>query len=343
MKARGPGGGWLAQNYDKLALALMLAVLLISTLFLIVRVGQKRQTSDGASGVYAGPHIKAVEITTTNFDASLSQLNNPFQVPAAGQRLAVGELRVSCVVCSRPIPFDAMVCPFEVCKAKQPDIREKRDSDADGIPDEDEQKLGLNPQDASDAIADVDGDKYSNIEEFKAGTLLNDAESHPTSIAKVRLVRAIVDPFRLRFLGTTQAPGGDRYQLNLKSLDRTYFAKMGEKIEGFLVSSIETNTGLPALVLTQGDKSYRLVQGRVINEESLPALLVFLLDNSRYRVRINESLKLPGKSYKVVDIKEDRVVVRDEETAASFTILRLSEDDRNQLQQRGVDTSVPSP
>jgi hypothetical protein len=40
------------------------------------------------------------------------------------------------------------------------------DADKDGMPDEWEQKNGLNPNDPSDAAADKTGDGYTNIEKF---------------------------------------------------------------------------------------------------------------------------------------------------------------------------------
>jgi hypothetical protein len=42
-------------------------------------------------------------------------------------------------------------------------------SDNDGMPDEWEAKYGLNPKNAADAIQDMNGDGYSNIEKFIYG------------------------------------------------------------------------------------------------------------------------------------------------------------------------------
>jgi hypothetical protein len=44
-----------------------------------------------------------------------------------------------------------------------------KDSDADGMPDEWETKYGLNPNDASDAAKDLNGDGYTNIEKYING------------------------------------------------------------------------------------------------------------------------------------------------------------------------------
>lgn len=43
------------------------------------------------------------------------------------------------------------------------------DSDKDGMPDEWEKKAGLNPNNPTDAIADLNGDGYTNIEKFIYG------------------------------------------------------------------------------------------------------------------------------------------------------------------------------
>jgi hypothetical protein len=44
------------------------------------------------------------------------------------------------------------------------------DTDHDGMPDEWEKKYGLDPNDPSDAAKDLDGDGYTNLEEYLNGT-----------------------------------------------------------------------------------------------------------------------------------------------------------------------------
>ena len=52
------------------------------------------------------------------------------------------------------------------------------DSDSDGMTDKWEKQFGLDPS-VDDAIDDLDGDSYSNITEFKAGTEPNNSDSFP--------------------------------------------------------------------------------------------------------------------------------------------------------------------
>lgn len=57
------------------------------------------------------------------------------------------------------------------------------DDDNDGMPDSFELQYSLNPLDASDADTDADGDGYSNLEEYKAGTDPRDPNSVPSNNA----------------------------------------------------------------------------------------------------------------------------------------------------------------
>lgn len=55
------------------------------------------------------------------------------------------------------------------------------DSDNDGMPDAWETQYGLNSNDPSDASHDADGDGYTNLQEYQAGTNPSLASSHPAS------------------------------------------------------------------------------------------------------------------------------------------------------------------
>ncbi len=332
MSARRPGASWLGQSYDKLALVVVLALLLLSAVFLLFRTNQAKQAS--ASDV---PNLTAVTgkaaepVDVTLLTNLMSAVKQPLQVAIPNPHLMVGELRVASIPDGAPIPINATKDPFT--GTEQPAADYDPDSDGDGLSDKHELALGLSPTDPSDAQADGDGDGYTNAEEVQAGTNLKDASSYPPPVAKLRLARTVVKPFKLRFLGVSRLPNGDRYQLNLRSLEKTYFAQINQELEGYKVMSYEEKApDGPTLVLTQGDSSIRLVRGRVLSQDARSAELVFLVDGKRYYCQIDDDLKVKDLVYKVVDIKADRVVLRDALDGKESVVPQISSDERLRMQ-----------
>ncbi len=336
-----PGGSWIQLNFDKLVLVIALIVLLASAVTLVLRVNGQRAAVAEAPWEQPVGSAKGVDaIDTAVYKAAIDAVTKPFQVAPQQQRIAVGELRVSCVSCSKPIAFDATVCPF--CRVAQPEIVdvEKFDGDQDGIPDMVEKQMGLNPLDPTDAQADADGDLFTNVEEVNGKTDLKDPASFPPPSAKSRLVTTFVNPFMLRFLGVQEVAAGDyRYQLNARTLDKTYFAKIGDEVEGYSVSAYDADAAEgPTLVLQQGpsSKPVRLVKGRIVQQDARTARLVSLLDGTFTNVQINSSLRIKDFEYKVVDIRDDRVVIRDTKSGAETTVVPLTEEEKLKLQGGGV-------
>ena len=337
MKAQRPGNNPLRQHYDKLALVVVLLVLVASAGVLVLRVsGQKKVLESGAS-LATGNGLKATGLDTSNYNQRVEAIRNPFSVPPGSQRMAVGELRVACVKDGKPIPFDALVCPF--CSAEQPPIDDKGlDSDGDGIPDGKEREMGLNYADPNDARLDPDGDRYNNLDEFKAGTVHTNAASVPPPHTKLRLVNVKVDAFRMRFVSMqTGADGKPVFQLNLRSLERTYLKRIGQEAEGWTLDNFDPKDPEgPTLFLKKGDVVRRLVQGKVISEDAKTAILVWLLEPRKtFSAKKDEAFKLQDRAYKVVDIGDMRVVIRDESTQSEITVERPTEADRLFLQGMG--------
>lgn len=107
------------------------------------------------------------------------------------------------------------------------------DMDADGIPDVDEEKWGLNPRDPSDAHDDLDNDGFSNLFEYKEGTDLKDPKSHPPMYK--RLYISNIRPFELDpILMKVTAAGDDKskwdIQVNTNGGTRTRFMILGDSI-----------------------------------------------------------------------------------------------------------------
>ncbi len=337
--------GWLNQNYDKMILVVILLALLVSAVFLMWQTNRVKQVLVEAKwAVPPSEPIMAKPVDLAPFDAARVGFTKPFQSTPSSIRMMASELRVSCVECGKPIPYNATKCPF--CNAKQPEMLnpEEIDTDGDGIPDKGEAKFGLSPSNPDDAAADSDEDGFTNLEEYRAGTDLGDAASFPSPAAKLRVVKIGANPFKLRFQGEAKLSDGSiRYQLNLRTLERTYFVRIGDEIEGFkAVEYLPQPPQGPAVVLQQGTNRVVLLKGVAKTQYEMTADLVFLIDRSRYRVKVGDAISIKDREYKVIDIRRDSVLIRDEKARKDEPLGPLSESEK-MLLQGGMGVSAPGP
>jgi hypothetical protein len=323
-------------RHDRVLALVTLLGLIFSLLLLGVRVGtEKSKEGRFLSGLrdLNPAHADASAASVVLFQEATNALTNPLQLPRWPRRLMVAELRVSCVDCGRPIPFAAAVCPF--CEAKQPGGGEGTDgfdTDRDGIPDEWEKKYGLNWRDPTDGEKDKDLDGFSNLEEYKWDTDPNDPASFPAPVVKLRVIRIEPIPFKLKFMAVSRLAGGDVYQLNLGRGQATYFAKMGQEIEGFKVARYEKkevreglqNVDKSVLTLERHGTIIRLTKGEEVPHEEYAVALLFKVDNSELRLKVNSEFELKGRKYQVkgVDIGGGRVLVSDASTGKETWIDR---------------------
>ncbi|MBQ9694432.1 MAG: hypothetical protein IJV69_06730 [Kiritimatiellae bacterium] len=206
------------RHYDRLAAVISLALLLVSLIFLVQKgVSLRQEVSEYNADIEAGQPSKA-QVTPADNTADLA-LVAAVAKPAAEALLAnqtdltlanlgTPERRLLCVKCTKPIVWGAEKCSF--CAAVQP--KEEKidlaavDSDGDGIPDVEELKLGLNPQDGNDADLDKDNDGFSNIEEYLAKTDMADAKSHPGYETRIALKKIEGTKLRLRAISKMTLP-----------------------------------------------------------------------------------------------------------------------------------------
>ena len=339
---------WIRDHYEKVILLAALVALLVSCVWLIQRI---QADEDAAKPSLSRLDWKGSPVPlkdTVPFDALIAGARAlATNALPENPRAAVSELRVACIKCGRPIPYEAVECPF--CLAAQPEIVDitKLDTDLDGIPDKVELALGLEPQNAADAAGDLDGDGFTNVEELNAvpPTDPKDPGSFPDPVVKLRVFAIRPVPFYLRFVGTPKMPDGTfRFQLNLQSLERTYFAKLGDVILGYKVEKHDPAAagGETLTMVRQSDKRpVLLVKGRPVTEQELAILFVFLVDRSRLPVqRLNDVFALRGVDYKVVDIRREHVIIQNVKTGAKVTVPLLSSEERGAAPAR---PSAPAP
>lgn len=338
----GRGGNWISANYDKAGLLGVIVVVLASAGILLTKTGFEAGPSITGVGGNAGS-ASVVPVDGNSVGKVLQSLEKPVQAALEQRRLFVGPLRVACIAKGEPVAYDSMVCSF--CSAKQPLGIDELDSDGDGLLDKWEKANGLNPLDPSDAFGDFDKDGFNNLEEYTSKTDPKDPASKPDAASKVRHVFIKVEPFKLRFLGVNKLPNGaNSYQLNARTLDRTYFTTNGGAVEGWKVVGLETNvTKKSVLKLQQGERMLSLPLNDVITDDSFRARLVSLIERAEVDAKKGDTVKLAGVGYYVVDITQTGVVLRDPSTGRQYNVTAISNEEKIAVGQGagGLNETVP--
>lgn len=344
---------WLKQYYEMLILVVVLILLLLSAIWLVISVNDRKSEIKAASWERNDNPAPALPVGESLFEETLTSLENPFQTGTHSNRMFVSELRVSAIGSGKPIPYRALKCTFTL--AEQPPIVNitELDSDFDGLPDVFESRHDFNPFDPDDADFDPDADGFTNKEEFNWNTNPTNALEAPPLTAKLRYSRIAAVPFKLRFLSVIQGVEGERYQLNLRSLSRTYFVELGEtivdrknQIAGIKVLRFNPDAPAgPTLILEKDGREISLVQNKAINEDEWVARLVFLIDGRTFAVRTGSEFELKEQKYKVIDINRKNVVLRNINSGENLEVSPLSiseeEDLRDLKMPSGMESAMP--
>ena len=233
------------------------------------------------------------------------------------------------------------------------------DTDGDGMPDEWEKKYGLNVNDASDANADLDGDEFTNLEEYVAKTDPTDRMDHPDYLDSLKIVLPLKStsmPFVFR--KANKIPSGWRCEFFDPSRKDDYGRKgmtltavIGEEIAdtGFVLKSHVEKTAREAIKGGEGltkeidasevvverksdGKQITLVVQRGKAVKLAPVDVQATLRYERGAVKTieavpGEKIVLSGTEYKVTEIKASgkgaKVVVENVRTGRSRTLEAL--------------------
>ena len=335
MISRNSEGGFLAAHWDWLVAGVgILALVAGAAVFLLADGGDPEANAAAAvsrlmSMKKSETGVKPVEMA--EYERTLQLATKPpvlAEVDDEAGNFLVSARRVFCAQCAKPIPGDSKKCPL--CGGDQPEPEKVSvDTDGDGLPDDWEEKYGLDPKSA-DADDDKDQDGFTNAEEFAAKTNPADKDDHPDYFDSLRLelpLKETVLPFYLRSYMKT--PSG----MKLEFFDpkrRNDYGKNGYRYS-VLVGEPIGDTGFVAKSFEQKEKKVKIKGSNVeravdvsvvtITRKSDGKELVLALDEKRKPVDIQATIsfsrgeprqsvvvpggtiELFGKKYKIVEIK----------------------------------------
>ena len=222
---------FLLKHYEKLILAFCLVSLLAGMFIVLLSMDKntseiQKQTAEASRYVSGGEILKKADIGSASIDDILTDktkiLNilgdSKAQTPKGSLIAPVKMIVCSKKECGNLLAYNMDVCPF--CGTKQPEIQkespEGHDTDSDGIPDSVEKKHEfLNYRDPTDAAKDQDNDGFSNLEEYKAGTKMDDATDFPRLALRFKCV-AVTRPIinvRLEEIETNRKDDKSKWEI----------------------------------------------------------------------------------------------------------------------------------
>ncbi len=340
---------WMKATYDRLIAVVILAVLIVSLLYLAVKIGivRAQQAAWERDIVNLVPnHPDAQSVSADEFKLAMSRLDNPHIIPAGtwSRRLIVPESRFSCEHCKYPNPIEDGVCAS--CQQELDDgkLPADFDEDKDGIPNVDEERFGLDPLDPDDAAQDKDNDGFDNLLEYRKGHDPTDPNDKPSIEAWIVLDDIEAEAFNLLFKAHSILTDGKKmFQLNTRTGGKTHFVKMGGEVEGFTVVNFETNfvqqlkpikrtVDQSKLSLKTGEKTIVLVKGQKVQWDEFNATIKYERTGQRFLVHKDDVFELESNKYKVLRI---------DTTSRTVVIKRLSDNKEFQIESKSAGTTDP--
>ena len=335
MISRKGNGGGLAAHYDWIALAVGVLVLIGGAVFYATSIGGD---SDEAAAEAVGRlnRMKPAEVGVSSVDMTALQaasagIRKPAQLTEVAEKtesFLASERRVLCV-CGKAISGDVKavpVCPY--CGVAQKEEQKKvLDADGDGLPDEWEKKYGLNINDAADAEADLDGDEFTNLEEYQAKTDPTDKNDHPDYLDSLKIVLPLKEtsmPFA--FTKATKIPAGWRCEFFDPSRKDDYGRKgkvltavVGEEIvdkdtdakkSGFVLKSYTTKSAKRAIPGSELQKTVDVSEAIVERKSDGKAITLVVQE---------------GKNVKLAPVDVQATLSYSRKTVESFDVVPGSE------------------
>ncbi len=181
---------------------------------------------------------------------------------------------------------------------------------------------------------DPDEDRFSNLEEYLAGSDPREKNSVPPYYTKLRLARFISRPFRLIFTGSPD--DGQTFTVNTRERGgRTRFVQVGQMIEGTpykvisyekksdIKNEIEIDASLLRIENTQTGQQIALVANQEANDPTSFGEFLYVYDNSKFTVKKDDEFALspePERKYKLIDISDQEALIQDQQSREQYKI-----------------------
>lgn len=181
---------FLAKNIEKVLLTVLLAILAICAVYKISTIERVVVKTPTSAGDDSADINEVAEMSMKVVD--LKDEDKPYN----------GSAYIFCrkMACRHIIKKGSAKCPVCLTPTKVVIVsKEEKDRDEDGIPNDVEIKVGLNPDDPNDALWDKDKDGFSNLDEYKFGTSIDDKAVHPPVINRAYLKSAVYEYYPVAF------------------------------------------------------------------------------------------------------------------------------------------------
>lgn len=290
-----------------------------------------------AATVVAAPDVKAYAAATNVTKVASASAS----VTEKADVLLSSEKRLRCrnESCGRATPErkDAarnLVCAFCGFTQEVAKVEKVLDSDDDGLPDVWEKLHGLNPNDASDADKDADGDDFTNREEFEAKTDPQNAADHPDYLDSLKVVLPLKKTY-LPFLFVAATPIPKSWRCEFFDPSRkddygrrglTMTAVIGEEIgkSGYVLRKYEKKSEKRSIKGSVNKREVDVSEVTLERKSDGKSILMVLAESKKakldpvdvqatlsyarrtvqnFDVVVGSEITLSGAKYRIVDIK----------------------------------------
>ncbi|MGB8354415.1 MAG: Amuc_1099 family pilus-like system protein [Chthoniobacteraceae bacterium] len=299
---------WIKKNYEKFALLLVALALLAVSVFLILGVRTFLASFEGLKApVVESNKVPDLEPVLKPLEDAKASIQKPGAWTGHQGSLFVSRRYI--------LKDPDLIDPFDPKTGMQLHPP---------VPNEWFIKYNLDITDPDILTQDADGDGFTNLDEFNAGTDPLDKNSHPAYTTKLKLAKFIQVKFRLLF---SAQPDADSYQINTVDLNQpSQILKIGDQIVGtkfklikFEPKSMTDSNGIDhniselTIQNTETGAQVVLIYDKQADSPDSYAVFKYLWNNTQITVKKDQEFVLKPEvdvKYKLIDINDQEAVIQ---------------------------------